>query len=125
MVMMVVVVTVVVARVWVWEVRGHDWDTAREESVAEAERSRGWGLEAGVSLSTQDTFISGRRSRYCNLAGSKDRGTLSPCVEARGRTQGAGRKVLGRVPFPGLPSVPCCLPDAPPAFTRVFLPMFW
>ena len=59
MVMMVVAVMVVVARVWVWEVSGHDWDMAREESVAEAERSRGWGLEAGVSVSTQDTFISG------------------------------------------------------------------
>ena len=39
MMVVVVVVTVVVTRVWVWEVRGHDWNTAREESVAEAERS--------------------------------------------------------------------------------------
>ena len=57
-VMMVVVVTVVVTRVWVWEVRGHDWNTTREESVAEAERSRGWGLEVGFSISTRDTFFS-------------------------------------------------------------------
>ena len=58
MMVVVVVVTVVVTRVWVWEVRGHDWNTAREESVAEAERSCGWGLEVGFSISTRDTFIS-------------------------------------------------------------------
>jgi len=134
-VMMVVVVTVVVTRVWVWEVRGHDWNTTREESVAEAERSRGWGLEVGFSISTRDTFhLTGRRTRYCNLAGSKDRGPLSPCVEARGQNQGAGREgsrqgppcpwppfpslLPSRVPpCPCLPSRPCYLPDFPPVFT--------
>ncbi|XP_055291171.1 collagen alpha-1(I) chain-like [Moschus berezovskii] len=41
--MAVAMPVVVVTTVWVWGVRGHDWNAAREESFAEAERSRGRG----------------------------------------------------------------------------------
>ena len=37
--------------------RGHDWNGAWEESVAEVEGSQGLGLEAGVFISTRDTVI--------------------------------------------------------------------